>query len=326
MTSRSPIADIYFPPYAQELSDDHPVRLFFVERQFLKSVMKELNEASPVEEPQLFFNVFNQLCEVEKRFARKENQLFPFLEKRGWFGPSQGMWSFHDAIRDQIRSVRSKFVTKAIADLKTETRLLLEELDRLLSIEEMRLFPNALNLLTPEDWTEMQRGEVEIGWMMPLQPRAASAIPAGKGLPFPTEGRLHLDEGWMLPEQINLLLKFLPFDLTYVDENDRVIFYNRGEVRVFPRSAAIIGREVRFCHPPKSVDTVLRIVEAFRSGEKDDAEFWIRHRGRMLHIRYFAIRDNQKRYKGVVEVSQDITEIQKLEGERRLLNWDEEQA
>jgi DUF438 domain-containing protein len=118
----------------------------------------------------------------------------------------------------------------------------------------------------------------------------------------------------MTPEQVNLLLKFLPVDITYVDENDKVIFYNRGDKRVFPRSKGIIGREVKFCHPPKSVHLVLRIVEEFRAGTKDVAEFWINFKGRMIHIRYFAIRDKENIYRGVIEMSQDVTDIQKLEG------------
>ena len=127
----------------------------------------------------------------------------------------------------------------------------------------------------------------------------------------------------MTLDQINLLFQIMPFDLAFVDENDRVAFYNRGEERVFPRSAGVIGREVRFCHPPKSVDTVLRILDEFKAGRKDLAEFWINFRGKVVHIRYFAVRDADKRYRGVIEVSQDITEIQKLSGEKRLLNWND---
>ncbi|GAO30714.1 sensory box protein [Geofilum rubicundum JCM 15548] len=132
----------------------------------------------------------------------------------------------------------------------------------------------------------------------------------------------HYEEGYMTPEQVNLLLRYLPVDITYVDENDRVIFYNRGEDRVFPRSKGVIGREVKFCHPPKSVHMVLRIVEEFKAGTKDVAEFWINFKGRMIHIRYFAIRDKEKNYRGVIEMSQDVTDIQKLEGQKRLLDWD----
>ena len=101
-----------------------------------------------------------------------------------------------------------------------------------------------------------------------------------------------------------------------------MIFYNRGDNRVFPRSKGIIGREVRFCHPPKSVDQVLKIVEEFKAGRRDEAEFWINFKGKMIHIRYFAIRDNDRNYKGVIEMTQDISQIQKLEGEQRLLDWE----
>jgi hypothetical protein len=126
----------------------------------------------------------------------------------------------------------------------------------------------------------------------------------------------------MTVEQVNLLFKTMPLDLTYVDENDRVIFYNRGEERVFPRSAGIIGREVKFCHPPKSVGTVLKILDEFRKGTKSESSFWINYKERLIYIRYFAVRDANKNYKGVIEISQDITDIKKIEGEKRLLDWE----
>jgi DUF438 domain-containing protein len=141
-------------------------------------------------------------------------------------------------------------------------------------------------------------------------------------LPFSLDGRIDLEQGHMLPEQINWLLKFMPVDITYVDENDIVIFYNRGEDRVFPRSAGIIGREVKFCHPPKSVDQVLMILREFKAGRRDEAEFWITFKGKFIHIRYFAIRDDEGTYKGVIEVSQDVTHIRGLEGQQRLLDWE----
>jgi hypothetical protein len=141
-------------------------------------------------------------------------------------------------------------------------------------------------------------------------------------LPFSLEGRTHYDEGYLTPEQVNFIFKFLPVDITYVDENDRVIFYNRGDDRVFPRSAGIIGREVKFCHPPKSVDQVLKILEEFKAGRQDIADFWINFKGKFVHIRYFAVRDEQKNYKGVIEMSQDVTDIRALQGEKRLLDWE----
>ncbi|MGE3608305.1 MAG: DUF438 domain-containing protein [Bacteriovoracaceae bacterium] len=317
-----------YPEEIISLPHDHPVKVYFDENDFLQNILEELKCSDPKSDLQRFFNLFNQLCEVEKRFARKENQLFPYLEKYGWYGPSQGMWAFHDSIRDQIRSLRKKIESKESNNLALDIKNLSDELQRLMMIEETRLLPYALQLLKEEDWNEMRKGEVEIGWMH--QQNSSSEVLLGNTGPmdektFNSSSPLQMNEGFMNLEQINLMLEVMPIDLTYVDENDKVIFYNRGEDRVFPRSAGIIGREVRFCHPPKSVSTVLRIVNEFKAGTKDTAEFWIRYRGKVVHIRYFAIRDHLKKYRGVIELSQDITEIQKLEGERRLLNWDLEE-
>lgn len=320
-----------YPEYVKALPAGHPVKDYFDENFYLHEILVEIVEADPSEDFQKFFNLFNQLSQVEKRYARKENQLFPYLEKYGWNGPSQGMWSFHDANRDLLRMVRKKIDQKDLESIRQDMMIIYDEMRRLMMVEESRLFPYALELLKEEDWKEMKKGDEEIGWMLKQAPSKWGEEKSEKepeeikkDLPFPMDQRLRMDEGYMTLEQINLMLKFMPVDLTYVDENDRVVFYNRGEERVFPRSAGIIGREVRFCHPPKSVGTVLRIVEEFRQGTKDTAEFWIQYRGRVIHIRYFAIRDKDQNYKGVIELSQDITEIKKIEGERRLLSWDEE--
>jgi len=317
---------------AMNLAIGHPVRVYYEEAALIQNLLTELDLADPVADFQKYFNIFNELSSIEKRFARKENQLFPYLEKYDWTGPSQGMWSFHDNLRDQIRLINKYNQEKNTKKIITNLPYLIDGIKRLLSIEDSRLFPTAMELLKDEDWQEFYTGDEEIGWMLHEKP---STYPAEtpdyihpsedktvRDLSFSLENTFHYDEGYMTPEQINLLLRFMPVDITYVDENDKVIFYNRGKDRVFPRSKGIIGREVRFCHPPKSVHMVLRIVEAFKAGTKDVAEFWINFKGRMIHIRYFAIRDNANNYKGVIEMSQDVTDIQKLEGQKRLLDWD----
>lgn len=134
--------------------------------------------------------------------------------------------------------------------------------------------------------------------------------------------RLFLQNGSLSQEQLELFFNHLPFDITFVDENDRVVFFNKGPERTFTRSPGVIGREVKFCHPPKSVDTVLKIVGAFKDRSKDSSEFWITFNERLVYIRYFALRDKDKNYKGVVEITQDITDIKKIEGKRRLLSWE----
>jgi len=132
---------------------------------------------------------------------------------------------------------------------------------------------------------------------------------------------LDLDTGKLTLEQVNLLLKHLPIDISFVDANDEVKYYSATDDRIFSRSPAVIGRKVQNCHPPKSVHVVEDIVKQFKSGKKDVAEFWIQIDDKMVNIRYFAVRDDQGRYLGVLEVSQDITHIKTLEGERRLVQW-----
>ncbi len=311
------------------IPEGHPVHTYFQETDLIHKLLQELAITNPMTEAQKFFNIFNELYTIEKRFQRKENQLFPYLEKRGWNGPSQGMWSFHDNLRDQFRLMRKDLEARDYATIKTNTPYLINGIYRLMQVEETVLFPNALEILTDADWIEMRAGEEEIGWMLskaPLPyPKEEYVHPSQdftqREMTFSLENTTHYDEGYMTVEQVNLLLKTMPLDITYVDENDKVIFYNRGEERVFPRSAGIIGREVRFCHPPKSVGTVLEILDKFRKGEQNESSFWINYKERLIYIRYFAVRDAQKNYKGVIEMSQDITDIKNIEGEKRLLDW-----
>lgn len=133
--------------------------------------------------------------------------------------------------------------------------------------------------------------------------------------------KVNLDTGSLSPEQVNAVLKNLPIDLTFVDENDTVAYYSQSKERLFPRSPAVIGRKVQNCHPPASVHVVNRILEAFKKGERDVAEFWIRAKGSFIYIRYFAVRDENRKYLGCLEVSQDATAVRRLEGEQRLLDW-----
>lgn len=226
--------------------------------------------------------------------------------------------------------MRKQIENRLFEEIKQNEVYLISGLFRLLVTEETVLFPHALEILDEADWIEVRKGEEEIGWMLPEEPASflseeeyihPSKDHNPRELSFSLENTNHFDEGYMTVEQVNLLLRTMPLDITYVDENDKVIFYNRGEERVFPRSAGIIGREVKFCHPPKSVGTVLKILEEFKSGSKNEASFWINFKGRLIYIRYFAVRDKEKNYKGVIEMSQDITDIKNIEGENRLLNW-----
>lgn len=310
--------------------EGHPIMIYARESELIVSLLEEVLAVNPLEDIQKYTNIFNQLYTIEKRFARKENQLFPFLEKRGWNGPSQGMWSFHDNLREQFRLIRDYLKSGNLDKITINTPPLVAGIYRLLEVEQMVLFPNSIDLLTDEDWITMRAGEEEIGWMFSHPPVPypsqqyihPSEDFTQREVSFSLENTSHYDEGYMTVEQVNLLLRTMPLDITYVDENNKVIFYNRGEERVFPRSAGIIGREVKFCHPPKSVGTVLKILEEFRKGTKSESSFWINFKERLIYIRYFAVRDADKNYKGVIEMSQDITDIKNIEGEKRLLDWE----
>lgn len=315
-----------------KLPEGHPVKVYYAEKELIDTILTELFEVDASEDFQKYYNIFNQLSTIEKRFVRKENQLFPYLEKHGWDGPSKGMWSFHDTLRAQLKLMREFNEAKNVVKIEENKNYLIEGIRRLLLIEDERLFPNAMDLLSEEEWKEFYIGDEEIGWMLPQKP---TPYPAPKDtyvhpsedfeqrdISFSLENTFHYDEGYMTPEQVNLIFRFLPMDLTYVDENDKVVFYNRGDDRVFSRSKGIIGREVRFCHPPKSVGMVLQIIDEFRAGTKDVADFWFTFKDRCIYIRYFAIRDNEKNYRGVLEMSQDITDIKNITGEKRLLDWE----
>ncbi|MGE5653574.1 MAG: PAS domain-containing protein, partial [Bacillota bacterium] len=188
--------------------------------------------------------------------------------------------------------------------------------------ENKILFPMCLETLTEVEWDEIYRHSDEVGYTLitperQWQPKILHPMPAAQRV---ESGAIPLDTGAMTPEQINLMLMSLTIDMTYVDEHNRVRYYSQGRERIFTRTPAIIGRNVEMCHPPESVHVVKQIVEDFKAGKRDSAEFWLTLQGKFIHIRYFAVRDDAGTYRGVVEVSQDVTGIRALEGQKRLLD------
>jgi len=135
------------------------------------------------------------------------------------------------------------------------------------------------------------------------------------------KGILQFETGTLSKEEVEAILDSLPVDISFVDKEDRVKYFNKAEKRIFVRTKAVIGRKVQMCHPQKSVHIVNKILEAFKTGKKDVAEFWIQMNNRLIHIRYFAVRDKNGKHLGTMEVTQDLTDIKKIEGEKRLLDW-----
>jgi len=243
-------------------------------------------------------------------------------------GPSKVMWGIHDEIRAQLKAVRQTAQQGDAAAFAHGAAGLGRALTEMVYKEEKILFPLATQHLSEEEWAEIRGGEDELGYVL-AQPAAdwpaAEAGQTGRQAPRddPHSGLLALSTGELSLEQVNLLFTHLPVDVTYVDESDTVRFYSEGPERIFPRTPAVIGRKVQNCHPPKSVSIVEGILASFRDGSKSAAEFWIQLDGRFIHIRYFAIRDKNAVYRGCLEVSQDVSDIRTLAGERRLLEWEQ---
>jgi len=271
-------------------------------------------------------SALEELAQVEKHYLKKENQLFPLLESKGVSGPSKVMWAIHDDIRMMIREFRGFLVDEKPAELVKMGRRLFEVMADMIYKEEKILFPMSLETLDERDWARVRKGEEEIGYAWVTPGAEWNPAVAFEGLPpAPVYHRpaatIELDTGALTPGQINLLLKNLPADITFVDETDTVQYFSAGAERIFPRSPGVIGRKVQNCHPPDSVHVVNRILDAFRKGERQVAEFWIQSRGRFIQIRYFAVRDDSGQYKGCLEVSQDVSSARHLQGEQRLLDW-----
>lgn len=262
-----------------------------------------------------------KLRDYELHYLKKENILFPYIEDAfSQYRCLQLMWSFHDDFRRSIKSLEM-----ILAPEIPDKELLNSELGRLFFVvipiifrEEHIVFPVALQAIPEKGWSEMMEQSNETGWCYIVQP-SQSKLPNQSSPKL--EGKVDMGTGFLLPEQLILLLNNLPVDITFVDENDEVIYYSGGLHRIFPRHNAILGRKVQNCHPHESVHIVNEILSAFRSGQKEHADFWIEIKTRFLYIRYFALRNEEGIYKGTIEVSQDITETRLLQGERRLLEW-----
>ncbi|GAB4390669.1 MAG: DUF438 domain-containing protein [Thermodesulfovibrionales bacterium] len=301
----------------------HPVHTFMRENREAEAIMKQIEEAGePGRDGGRLSPLLARLSEIERHYVRKENQLFPALEAKGISGPSKVMWALHDDIRQMLKEVKARAASGEAGP--TEVKALLHMVNDMIYKEEHILYPMALEALSEADWARVREGEREIGyaWVEPEEEWRPSARSFQQELLAEKVGSLNLDVGQLTAEQVNLMLTHLPIDISFVNERDEVVYYSQTPERIFPRSPGIIGRTVQNCHPPKSVGTVNKILEAFKSGRRDSAEFWIEMRGRFLHIRYFALRDDSGAYRGTIEVSQDVTGIRGLQGEKRLLDWD----
>lgn len=311
----------------------HSVHTFMLENRTAEKIMTDIDQLfeklDPGPNEELLsdnrndlLQLIDRLSEVHIHYLRKENQLFPLLEVHEISGPSQVMWAIHDDIRDLIKKAREQSSRSPTSESMATLKEAVSAIREMIYKEEHILYPMSLETLSETEWGQVKAGEEEIGyaWIEPESGWAPSTEP--EPVPVAGEEKIRLDTGFISRDLINLMLTHLPVDITLVDAEDRVAYYSQGKERIFPRSPAIIGRKVQRCHPPDSVHIVEKILAAFKDGSKDSAEFWLQLGDKFILIRYFAVRDGNGAYHGCLEVSQDITQIRKIEGQKRLLDWE----
>jgi uncharacterized protein len=295
----------------------HPVDTFRRENEALREVIATMRQTLARES-------YNQLMDVEKHYQRKEHAFFPFLERHGITGPSKVMWAKDDEARTLLKKLGEALAGASPATAASAAEAALSAVEEMIYKEDHILLPMCLDRFTEDEWGEIWASSPRYGWCL-VEPQQGYQPPDAavrESLRLASTEAVQLPTGNLTIEQLVGIFATLPVDVTFVDADDRVAYFSEGPDRVFARSKAIIGRKVQHCHPPRSVDIVDRIVTDFREGRQNVAEFWITLDGKFVHIRYFAVRDSQNRYLGTLEVTQDLTRVRALEGERRLLAYD----
>jgi hypothetical protein len=328
---------------AKDIPPGHPVDVFKNENAELKKVAEKaremLSSIGSADESgfQPFLTglqgLFNQLMDVDKHYLRKEYLLFPHLEKNEITGPPKIMWGKHDEIREQLKACIEILQTKGVGkkDLSDALDLLflpaLQALTDMTQKEEEILFPMSMDVLTTEDWWDIHKQTLEFGFCLydpEVEWKPEGLIEKEEGTSLTSDGSIQLPSGSFSAKEIMAILNSVPFDMTFVDKNDKVKYFTQGKERIFVRNRSIINRDVRLCHPPGSTHVVEKILDDFKSGKASHAPFWIQMKGKFIKIEYFALRGEDGEYLGTLEVSQDLSENRALEGERRILEYSTE--
>ena len=323
----------YVPP-------GHPIDVFTKENKELKQVVQQVKDLFTAIEnnPETNFQtnilalraLFNDLLDADKHYQRKEYLLFPYLENQGITGPPKVMWGKHDEIRELIKGGIEILKTENISaeELLASAEIVLLPaaigVDEMTVKEEEILFPMSNDKLTDADWYEISKQSLEIGYCL-YDPKDEWK-PEGAAEESINDiqkvgGNIQLHSGSFSPEELMTLLNTLPIDMTFVDKDDKVKYFSQGSERIFQRNRAILNRDVRNCHPPASAHIVDKIIDDFKSGKANRAPFWINMGGKMIHIEYFAMRNDKGEYLGTLEVSHNVNVYRELEGEQRILSY-----
>ncbi len=332
-------------PTRRDIAPGHPIDTFRRENEALSGVIAlmhtgiaELQTLPETTDPTPIVlrlrQSFNDLMDTEKHYQRKEHALFSCLERHGIAGPSKVMWAKDDEVRSLLKQMGQSLNLRLATTEEWKSTLVnaanaaLNAVGEMIYKEENILLPMSLETLSEDEWAAIWSASPKYGWCIvePRQGYVPAVSATAESINVPNTGALMLPTGHVSLEQLAGIFGTLPLDLTFVDADDRVAFFTEGPDRVFARSKAIIGRKVHNCHPPKSVETVDQILSDFKAGRQNIAEFWINFQDKFVHVRYFAVRAPDGRYLGTVELTQDLTPLRALEGERRLLQYESSAA
>ena len=338
----------------QSLPENHPISCYRRENTKMKELLLSVEDL--VQYPLIknqWLELYEELLKFKIHLSRKQNQLYPVLEKKGFTRPTTTMWTLDDFIRDEIAECYKLLLEDKEEEFIGKQAELVADVRDLMDKEENILYPTSLEMISDEEFRYMAEGDQEIGFAYITVDKDKTDIPkssASSAASSPLSGlssapgfaeelagllgkygfnnkeeKLNVTTGQLTLEQINLIYQHMPVDLSYVDENELVCFYTDTKHRVFPRSKNVIGRDVKNCHPKASVHIVEEIIKKFRSGEQDKAEFWINKPDLFIYIVYFAVRDENGKFRGVLEMMQDCTHIRSLQGSQTLLTWEQQE-
>ena len=339
----------------QELPENHPISCYRRENAKMKELLLSVEDL--VQYPLIknqWLELYEELLKFKIHLSRKQNQLYPVLEKKGFTRPTTTMWTLDDFIRDEIAECYKLLLEDKEEEFIGKQAELVADVRDLMDKEENILYPTSLEMINEEEFRYMAEGDREIGFAyITVEPEKSpkqnvshtasqstsplSGLSSAPGFAEELAGllgkygfnnkeeKLNVTTGQLTLEQINLIYQHMPVDLSYVDENELVCFYTDTKHRVFPRSKNVIGRDVKNCHPKASVHIVEEIIKKFRSGEQDKAEFWINKPDLFIYIIYYAVRDENGKFRGVLEMMQDCTHIRSLQGSQTLLTWEQQE-
>lgn len=325
------IEEIHHHPSNAILIPGHPLNTLMRENLAISRIINQeikpyLQSLDDEESYQSLLEGVNHLSQIDLHYQKKENLFFPYMERYGIVAPPKVMWGVDDEIRADIKEIKMLLEQHAklnsIIIQKIENVII--RVEEMIFKEENIMAPMLLDHLTQEEWKKIADESHEIGFLVKKvsewNPAIASQEVKVKEKENIQEGLIKLPSGVFTTEQLTWMLNTLPFDITFVDKDDFVKYFSEGKERTFIRTRSIIGRNVSNCHPPASVHIVEKIVNDFKSGRKNQEDFWIKLDDKFVLIRYYAVRNDQGEYLGVLEVTQDIKEIQQIVGEKRLVS------